>query len=51
MDNLYLIIGIVLLVLAVSDVIVGTANDAISFLNSAVNLKAAMRWILGIKIE
>ena len=46
MGNLYLIIVVVLLVLAVSDLIVGVANDAVNFLNSAVGSKAAPRWVI-----
>ncbi|MCF8368364.1 MAG: inorganic phosphate transporter [Bacteroidales bacterium] len=41
MDNIYLIFVIVLLILAVSDLIVGVSNDAVNFLNSAIGAKAA----------
>ena len=46
MDNLYIVIVIVLLILAVSDLVVGVANDAVNFLNSAIGSKAAPRWII-----
>jgi len=46
MENLYLIIVIILLILAVSDLIVGVANDAANFLNSAVGAKVASRWVI-----
>lgn len=39
--NVYLIIVIALLVLAVSDLIVGVSNDAVNFINSSVGSKAA----------
>lgn len=39
--DLYLIIVIVLFILAVSDLTVGVANDAVNFLNSAIGSKAA----------
>ncbi|MDR2970627.1 MAG: inorganic phosphate transporter [Bacteroidales bacterium] len=46
MDNLYLIIVVLLLILAISDLMVGVANDAVNFLNSAVGSKAAPRKII-----
>ena len=46
MDNLSLIIVVILLILAVSDLMVGVANDAVNFLNSAVGSKAAPRKII-----
>ena len=46
MDDLYLIIVIILLVLAVFDLIVGVANDAANFLNSAVGSRVASRWVI-----
>jgi phosphate/sulfate permease len=46
MGNLYIIIVIILLALAVSDLLVGVANDAVNFLNSAVGSKAAPRWVI-----
>ena len=39
--ELYLVIVIVLFFLAISDLMVGVANDAVNFLNSAVGSKAA----------
>ena len=41
MENLYLLIVVVLIVLAISDLVVGVANDAVNFLNSAIGSKAA----------
>lgn len=41
MDSVYLILVIVLFILAFSDLMVGVANDAVNFLNSAVGAKAA----------
>jgi phosphate/sulfate permease len=46
MDNLYLIIVVILVLLAVSDLIVGVANDAANFLNSAVGSRVASRWVI-----
>lgn len=44
--DLYLFVVIVLFATAVSDLIVGVANDAVNFLNSAVGSRAAPRWII-----
>ncbi len=41
MDSVYLILVVVLFILAISDLMVGVANDAVNFLNSAVGAKAA----------
>lgn len=41
MDNIYLIFLIFLFILAFSDLVVGVANDAVNFLNSAVGSKVA----------
>jgi len=41
MENIYLIIVGLLLILAVSDLVVGVANDAVNFLNSAIGSKVA----------
>ncbi|MCD6202100.1 MAG: inorganic phosphate transporter [Bacteroidales bacterium] len=41
MHTLYLFIVITLVILAVSDLIVGVSNDAVNFLNSALGAKAA----------
>jgi len=46
MDNLYLIIVVILVILAVSDLVVGVANDAANFLNSAVGSRVASRWVI-----
>ena len=40
MDNIYLLMLIAIVVLAVADIIVGVSNDAINFLNSAIGSKA-----------
>ncbi|MGK9369740.1 inorganic phosphate transporter [Melioribacter sp. Ez-97] len=42
----YLIFIIILFVLAISDLIVGVANDAVNFLNSAIGSKVAPRHII-----
>lgn len=46
MDNIYLIIVVVLMALAVVDLIVGVSNDAANFLNSALGSKAAPRYVI-----
>ncbi|CDN31318.1 putative low-affinity inorganic phosphate transporter [Mucinivorans hirudinis] len=46
MDNIYLVILIILMALAVSDLVVGVSNDAVNFLNSALGSKAAPRWLI-----
>ncbi len=46
MVNFYIILVVVLFALAVSDLIVGVANDAVNFLNSAVGSKAAPKWLI-----
>lgn len=40
MENLYLYIIILLVILAIGDLIVGVSNDAVNFLNSAIGSKA-----------
>jgi len=40
MDNIYFLMIIALVVLAVADLIVGVSNDAVNFLNSAIGSKA-----------
>ncbi len=40
MENLFLVLIVILLILAVIDLIVGVSNDAINFLNSALGSKA-----------
>ncbi|NLT50440.1 MAG: inorganic phosphate transporter [Ignavibacteria bacterium] len=44
--ELYLFIVIILFILAISDLIVGVANDAVNFLNSAIGSKVAPRHII-----
>lgn len=46
MDNIYLIVVIILMALAVSDLVVGVSNDAANFLNSALGSKAAPRYVI-----
>ena len=46
MDSIYLIIVIVLLGLAVLDLVVGVANDAVNFLNSSIGSKVAPLWAI-----
>jgi phosphate/sulfate permease len=46
MDSLYIVIVVILLILAVSDLVVGVANDAANFLNSAVGCMVASRWVI-----
>jgi len=46
MDTIYLIIVLVLLLLAVLDLTVGVANDAVNFLNSSIGSKAAPLWVI-----
>ncbi|MDD3108748.1 MAG: inorganic phosphate transporter, partial [Alistipes sp.] len=44
--DLYLVIVIIMLILAVSGLVVGVANDAVNFLNSALGSKAAPRYVI-----
>ncbi len=46
MDSIYILVVGILMALAVSGLIVGVANDAVNFLNSAVGSKAAPRWVI-----
>ncbi len=46
MDNIYLFILIALVALAVVDLTVGVANDAVNFLNSAIGSKVASRRVI-----
>ena len=46
MDNIYLVVVVILMALAVSDLIVGVSNDAVNFLNSALGSKAAPRYVI-----
>ena len=40
MDNIYLLMIVALVILAITDLIVGVSNDAVNFLNSAIGSKA-----------
>ncbi|MCF6269701.1 MAG: inorganic phosphate transporter [Melioribacteraceae bacterium] len=44
--ELFLVVLVILIVLAVTDLVVGVSNDAVNFLNSALGSKAAPRWII-----
>jgi phosphate/sulfate permease len=44
--DIYLIIVVVLVALAISDLVVGVANDAVNFLNSAVGSKVAPMYVV-----
>lgn len=46
METVFILLLIVLVVLAVSDLVVGVSNDAVNFLNSAIGSKAAPFWII-----
>ncbi|NLI73008.1 MAG: inorganic phosphate transporter [Bacteroidales bacterium] len=46
MDPIFLIIVIILLGLAVLDLTVGVANDAVNFLNSSIGSKVAPLWVI-----
>lgn len=47
MENIYLLMIVALVVLAVADLVVGVSNDAVNFLNSAIGSKAIpFKWIL-----
>lgn len=46
MEPIYLAILVILAVLAMSDLMVGVANDAVNFLNSAIGSKAAPRKVI-----
>lgn len=46
MDNIYLVVVVILVALAVSDLVVGVSNDAVNFLNSAIGSKAAPRYVI-----
>ncbi len=46
MNTMYMVILVILLLLAVYDLVVGVANDAANFLNSAVGSNAAKRSVL-----
>lgn len=46
MDPIFLVIVIVLLALAVLDLTVGVANDAVNFLNSSIGSRVAPLWVI-----
>lgn len=46
MDTIYIVIILVLLGLATLDLVVGVANDAVNFLNSAIGSKVAPLWLI-----
>ncbi len=46
MDTYYLVLVVILILLAISDLIVGVANDAVNFLNSAVGSKVASKYVI-----
>jgi len=46
MDSIYIVLVGLLLILAISDLIVGVSNDAINFLNSAIGAKSAPYWVI-----
>ncbi|NOR28001.1 MAG: inorganic phosphate transporter [Lutibacter sp.] len=49
MGDIYILILVALVVLAVIDLVVGVSNDAVNFLNSAIGSKAvSIKWILTI---
>ena len=46
MENFYLVLTIVFLALAITDLIVGVSNDAVNFLNSAIGSKVSSRFLI-----
>ncbi|MDY0280800.1 MAG: inorganic phosphate transporter [Salinivirgaceae bacterium] len=46
MDTYYIIVVAVLFILAISDLVVGVANDAVNFLNAAIGAKVARGWVI-----
>jgi len=46
METVFILLIIVLVLLAISDLVVGVSNDAVNFLNSAIGSKAAPFWII-----
>jgi len=46
MDTIYIVIVLVILGLAALDLVVGVANDAVNFLNSAIGSKVAPLWMI-----
>jgi len=46
MSEIYIILVVVMFALAISDLVVGVANDAVNFLSSAIGAKAAPKWLI-----
>ncbi|MEN8118700.1 MAG: inorganic phosphate transporter [Bacteroidota bacterium] len=46
METIFILLIVILVVLAISDLVVGVSNDAVNFLNSAIGSKAAPFWII-----
>lgn len=46
METVFILLIVVLVVLAVTDLVVGVSNDAVNFLNSAIGSKVAPFWII-----
>jgi phosphate/sulfate permease len=46
METVFILLVVVLVLLAISDLVVGVSNDAVNFLNSAIGSKAAPFWII-----
>ncbi|OQY03620.1 MAG: hypothetical protein B6I20_04695, partial [Bacteroidetes bacterium 4572_117] len=46
MEIIFILLIAVLVILAVSDLVVGVSNDAVNFLNSAIGSKAAPFWVI-----
>ncbi len=46
METVFILLVVILVILAISDLVVGVSNDAVNFLNSAIGSKAAPFWII-----
>ena len=46
MDSMYMIIVGIMMTLAITGLVVGVANDAVNFLNSALGSKVAPRYVI-----
>lgn len=46
MESIIILIVAILFILAISDLVVGVANDAVNFLNSAIGSKSAPFWVI-----
>jgi len=46
METVFILLVVVLILLAISDLVVGVSNDAVNFLNSAIGSKSAPFWII-----